>query len=448
MEFDYDYIKMLAASNGQRVDELIALARANDPFYTGTPNDLKMGHWFARLWSKFGYRGNVHLRRVHYQIVSQNPPVRLPEGVALKDGPDGRTTNVYHNTEWAWDFLSAASKAARYLGLVDPAAFVDRRNPEPHIYMPYRGGDAYIDIDAELGEWQTAIPELPSMPDFRIQEYDAEQRYLIEIWCEKSTMNDVLLPLCRRYSANLVTGLGELSITATLNCLRRIEEAGKPARIFYVSDYDPAGQSMPVAVGRKIEYFVRRDDSEADIRLFPVLMTAEQIRTYKLPRTPIKATERRRESFEERHGSGAVELDALEALYPGELARLLSAQIERYYDPTLAERTEQARRRLREGLNAARARAYAAHEDEISAIRDEYEELRQEFENRLAELRPRMAQLWEEISESLRDEQPDIDDYPLPEARPARELGDGLYNSERDYLDQLSEYKQFQRKTS
>ena len=56
---------------------------------------------------------------------------------------------------------------------------------------------------------------------------------------------------------NLQTGLGELSITATLALVHRLEQALKPARIFYVSDFDPAGQSMPVSVSRKVEYFVR-----------------------------------------------------------------------------------------------------------------------------------------------------------------------------------------------
>ena len=40
------------------------------------------------------------------------------------------------------------------------------------------------------------------------------QRYHIEIWAEKTTMNDVLLPLCQRYGVNLITGAGEQSLTS------------------------------------------------------------------------------------------------------------------------------------------------------------------------------------------------------------------------------------------
>jgi hypothetical protein len=58
----------------------------------------------------------VHLRRVHYVLVSQDPPVLLPHGTP------------YLNTEACWKVLVQASKPARYLSLVPLDAFVDRRN--------------------------------------------------------------------------------------------------------------------------------------------------------------------------------------------------------------------------------------------------------------------------------------------------------------------------------
>ena len=77
-------------SNGQRVTDLIVLAPQNDPFYSGTPNDWALAEWFASLWRAFGYTNRVHIRRVHYQIISQNPPVSLPNG------------KPYENTEESW----------------------------------------------------------------------------------------------------------------------------------------------------------------------------------------------------------------------------------------------------------------------------------------------------------------------------------------------------------
>lgn len=50
------------------------------------------------------------------------------------------------------------------------------------------------------------------------------------------------------------------------------------------------------------------------------------------------------------------------------------------------------------------------------------------------------------ISGDLARERPSLRDYPIPEADGAREAGEGLYNSERDYIDQIAEYKAFQGK--
>ena len=74
---------------------------------------------------------------------------------------------------------------------------------------------------------------------------------------------------------------------------------------------------MPVSVSRKVEYFVRTLGLSVDVRVFPVILTAEQVHAYHLPRMPIKDTERRRGGFEDRYGEGAVELDALKRSIQG-----------------------------------------------------------------------------------------------------------------------------------
>ena len=259
----YEQIKQLARETGQRVTDLIPLAPQNDPFYTGTPGDWALAQWFVQLWQAFGYTTRVHIRRIHYQIVSQKPPVVMPNGLP------------YENTEGCWNVLNLASKAARYLQLVDPGAFVDRRNPEAAVYASHRLSEPEVWTNSRLWGSQLRLPDFPDLPSYRVGGYEPVQAFHLELWCEKSTMNDVLEPLCQQYGINLQTGLGELSITATLALVHRLEQAGKPARIFYVSDFDPAGQSMPVSVSRKVEYFVRRLGLAVDVRVFPVILTLE-----------------------------------------------------------------------------------------------------------------------------------------------------------------------------
>jgi hypothetical protein len=432
---NYATIKGYAKQDGVKITDLIALAPQNDPFYMGTPTDIQLGTWFADLWQRFGYTQGVHIRRVHYQIVSQSPVVQLPNGTP------------YENTEACWDSLNIAAKAARYLGYVAAEAFVDRRNPEAVINTRFYDDPAPTVQVEEPYQCELELPAFPSLPAYQLADFGATQRYHLEVWCEKSTMNDVLLPLCAQYRANLQTGLGELSITATLAAVERIRASDRPARIFYVSDFDPAGQSMPVAVARKLEYFVRMF-GDIDVKLLPVVLTADQVQQYRLPRTPIKASEKRAAHFEQRYGVGAVELDALEALYPGELRRILEIQLSRYYDHDLWQRTEDTRIQIEARLERTRQRILRKYQAETTILEVRYATIRHKFAAEIAEHNAEVSRVWQAISTALALNTPDISDIPAPVADEAHERDDSLYDSERDYFKQLVSYKNFQGKPS
>jgi hypothetical protein len=230
-------------------------------------------------------------------------------------------------------------------------------------------------------------------------------------------MNDVLRPVCDRYHANLVTFEGEVSITSVcVNLMRRLEEARRPARIFYISDFDPAGNSMPVAMSRKLEYSIRQAVGDWDVKVKPLALTRELVETYHLPRIPIKETERRAEQFESAFGTGAVELDALEAIYPGTLAELAQAALKPYHSP--AAEAEQRRQ-----ANAL----YAAVREQVDAITARYQDEIEAMQGMLAELR--------EIDVNAA---PYV--VPMYPADVAEDDG-WLYDSGREYLDQIERYK-------
>src|SRR5215469_13392351 len=114
------------------------------------------------------------------------------------------------------------------------------------------------------------------------------QPYQIEIWCEKSTMNDILMPLGERYGVNVITGTGELSLTHCVRLVRRAEESGLPVRILYVSDFDPAGASMPVAVARKIEHTLYREQRyDFDIQVLLFVLTRDHRIEHPFPTTTL-----------------------------------------------------------------------------------------------------------------------------------------------------------------
>jgi hypothetical protein len=274
------------------IKDLIVLAPHNDPFYAGKESERQMAEWFAGLWERFGYTGGVHLRRIHYRIVAEGNILRH-DGV------------LYENKTDSWQKLNTAARQARYLGLVDPRSFVDRRNLTPHVNLaPVQGGgpewsyemdtDKLARIYATLdNSWRNLLPSIETEVSGYFYE-EALQPYHVEVWAEKTTMDDILVPLCYRVGVNYVSGAGYQSVTAAVGLLERVSHLEKPCRILYVSDYDRAGQNVPRQVARQLEFWIERyfEDAygAADIRLEPKVLTAEQAQDTRKTRKPERSS--------------------------------------------------------------------------------------------------------------------------------------------------------------
>ena len=289
--------------------------------------------------------------------------------------------------------------------------------------------------DYELATFE--VPRLELTPPTILQ------RYHIEIWCEKSTMNDVLMPLGERYGVNVVTGIGELSLTRCVELVARAEESQRPVRILYLSDFDPAGASMPVAVARKIEYRLHQKElNDLDIQVRPIVLTHEQCIRYRLPRTPIKETEKRAARFEERFGEGATELDALEALHPGELERILTREIGRYYDADLDDRISDVAGEVEAELDTINTKVRKRHAKELAALEAERKKLAAGIKAFEKKAKPVLRR----IEKDLEAEAPDVDAYDWPEPDDGDEDDDPLFDSTRDFIEQTDRYKEHQGK--
>jgi hypothetical protein len=281
--------------------------------------------------------------------------------------------------------------------------------------------------------------------------HQADQPYLLEVWIEKSTMDDILLPVCRSSGMNLVTGVGYLSVTRVVEMLRRVAAHRKPTRIFYISDHDPSGEGMPIQAARQAEFWLRQYDADMGIKLTPIALDAEQAASYDLPRAPIKDSNLGRAGFEERHGAGAVELDALEALHPGELARLLREAASPYVDGSLPSRLIRASEEAeadalatwKQETQAERATLRAIDIRASAIARGYVAELRALSERMEAEIAPLQEQLEElRLAVARRAESLEIalPDRPEPDTDPTDE-NDWLFDSERNYFEQLDHYK-------
>ncbi len=416
----YEDLQALAADLGRPLKTLFAQADSTDPWMAGVPARKAKAEWLAALWRQYGAAPGTHIRRFHYLLVSQ-PDVRMPEG------------ERYLNTDECYKFLTAASIAARHLDLIDARDVADQRNEPAKINYDAEEKEAAVDVDGDLDRY--AAPEF-ELPTLTVTAPKIPQPYVVSIWIEKSTMNDVIDPLAARYGVNVLPGTGETSITRCIELADRADAVGRPVRVLYVTDFDPAGRSMPLAAARKIEFELRKNMPHLDVQVRDIALTLEQCRRYRLPRTPIKKGESRGAKFEARFGEGATELDALEALHPGELARILEREILRYYDTDLATEVESVRSEAQTELGRITTEVHDQHVDQIQELRDEHERVLAAVNAYRVKARP----IFELIRTDLESAAPSFD---WPDGSfAAAEDEDPLFDSTRDYIEQIDRYKE------
>ncbi len=318
-------IKILAKKIGKKPKDLLVLAQYNDPFYVGSKTQYANAEWATILYHLLGIKTPVHIRRLHYFALTQ-PQHRKPNG------------SIYKNTNADWKFMGYACKFARYLGLLSYDNFVDHRTAQHIQKFP-------LSRTESPDQWPKQITH--TLERFRRLYVGFMLSKLlpvhIEIWVEKSTAADLLSAITEKYHITVITSMGDISLSAVWQFIKRVSRSSKPVRIFYISDFDPAGKNMPISVARKIEFLLRQQrlSRRLDIKLRPLMHTRRQCKKFHLPGIPLPDTFTKGYSFIRYHGRVATELHALEAVRPGHICNSVDSQLKKYLD--LSKITQAAR---------------------------------------------------------------------------------------------------------
>jgi hypothetical protein len=451
------WLKSQAAELGVPAKRLLAMAPQRDPFNKGTDTDWAMAEWFKKMYDRFGYPG-IHLRRLHYRIAN------LGGGeVILWDGH-----TPYENEKYHWGKIQEAFTAARILGLVDSGEFVERRVKEQRVDSIGVNGLPELDFWVEPPTFHglpvaplSTMPNLigttdlyPNSPDFEVSGYEYDpslQPYVIEVWDEKSGDIDIFRSIAHRYGVNYQPGVGYASITNIKRMLRKLADHDKPGRILYVSDFDEAGQNMPIQVARHSQFGCWELTEVAkevapEIMVDNAALTREQIDRLNLPPIP---------------GTNKTEIDALEALHPGELRRILESRIEALQDPDLTQKIQNAREEAQETVRDEVDSIMEEHHERLQEIQREaqevvdryrhyyrslgekmaerYRRLGERYERHIADLKEEAEEKHAEIEEAL--ENIDVDLPELPEAE-VEDTDGWLFDSRRAFLDQTQRFRQ------
>jgi hypothetical protein len=369
---------------GANLGEMTVLAAQNDPFRVDTAAGHRDGHWLAREAGRLGLGDRViHLRGLHYMLVS---------GESVK--PNGKP---YTNTDRDWDWMSEkAAKAARWLGYIPFEQIKDARNAPPVVRrFKALAPEAWLSVGVEV-----VVPDAEELrPTIAVDGFTGRQPYKLVLYGEKTSLEEVLDPLASQYKADLYLPAGEIS-DSQLHTMAEIgAEDGRPMIVFTISDCDPAGWQMPISIGRKLQAFQALEFPDLEFQVHRVALTPDQVREHGLPSTPLKDTERRADRWMAAMAVQQTEIDALAALNPRLLRKIVRRALDPFFDSTLEERVAEAREAWFE-------EAQRMVDDQLDA--GQLAEIREQASGKLSDLREEI----EAVNEALRVSVPDVIEFP------------------------------------
>ncbi len=180
-------------------NKLTVLSTHIDPYRLDTPAGHRDGAWLAeQLDRAVGGHRRIHWRGLHYAIVAAGD-TRKPNGEVYRNDDD----------DWKW-LANSAGKAARWLGYVDFERIVDNRNSEPVIHRKARvTPETWVSIGLDI-----TIPDVDELEPYAgVTGFEGRQPYALTIFGEKTSLEDVLLPIAHRFQADLYLPAGEISDT-------------------------------------------------------------------------------------------------------------------------------------------------------------------------------------------------------------------------------------------
>src|SRR5262245_20943790 len=167
--------------------KLTVLSIQNDPYRLDTEANHRDAKWIAeQLVKLYGPDQRTHWRGLHYAIV-QDGTIRKPNG------------ELYRNNDDDWEWMNERAGTARWLGYIPFERIIDQRNSPPIIHRKARVvPQAHLYVGLEVD-----IPDVDDIePCAGATGFIARQPYHFVIFGEKSSLEDIVLPIAEEFEAD------------------------------------------------------------------------------------------------------------------------------------------------------------------------------------------------------------------------------------------------------
>jgi hypothetical protein len=197
----------------------------------------------------------------------------------------------------------------------------------------------YVSVDFEV-----YLPTADDLrPQAKINGFTGSQPYHLVLIGEKSSLRDVLGPIADSHGADLYLPAGDPSDTMFYKMAKSGVDDTRPMVVLYFADSDPSGWNMPIVASRKLQAFKASLFEELEFQIHRVGLTPDHVRQFDPPGTPLKASERRADTWRAAMGTEQTEIDALATLQPDLLRTMAHAAITPFFDRSMERRVYDAR---------------------------------------------------------------------------------------------------------
>ena len=114
----------------------------------------------------------------------------------------------------------------------------------------------------------------------------ADATEYVEVWCEKDALAGVIYPVSAGYDVPLMVARGFASETFCYEAIAARQGDDRPYHVYYLGDFDRAGQDAARSLEEKLIRF--GDEDGIEVIFEQIAVTFEQIKLWNLPTRPPK----------------------------------------------------------------------------------------------------------------------------------------------------------------